>query len=107
MTINYQTPTATPADENGNEVPPPPPQPEDQPAQATLLNVRFTNSGGEELHFKMKPTTRLMKAMNHYSERWGRPRQQLRFLFEGERVLDHHTPTDLEIADGDTIEVVS
>ncbi|KAF2162798.1 hypothetical protein M409DRAFT_26653 [Zasmidium cellare ATCC 36951] len=104
MTMRYDTPTATSADADGNE-PPPQPPPEDQPPPVALLNIRFITTAGEELHFKMKPTTRLSKAMSTYCDRWGRARQGLRFLFDGERVLDHHTPKDLDLGDGDTIEV--
>lgn len=55
---NYQAPTANETDADGNEVPPP-----DAPPPPTLLNVKFSNQTGDELHFKMKPTTKLSKAM--------------------------------------------
>lgn len=61
MTANYQAPSANEADDQGDEMPNPTP-PETQPAPPALLNITFSNSGGEEVHFKMKPTTRLAKA---------------------------------------------
>lgn len=70
MTANtHQPASANEADNHGDEVPNPTP-PDIQPAPPALLNITFSNSGGEEVHFKMKPTTRLAKAKVRMHSRW-------------------------------------
>lgn len=91
MADNYQQPTAADADADGNEVP------NEVPAQPKSLNIKFTDTSGTEVHFKLKSTTKLKKAMDAYSARIQRDRQALRFLFDGDRVMDDSTPESVSL----------
>jgi small ubiquitin-related modifier len=71
-------------------MPPPPPPP--PPVKTRQVSLIFNGSGGESITFKLKETTKLRKAMDHYSAKFQRPVDQLRFLFEGHRLGDDDTP---------------
>ena len=79
----YRAPTANDVDENGNEIP---------RAAPEQMNIKFSDHSGFKVQFRLKPTTKLGKAMDHYSARVEKNRQTLRFLFEGERLLPDSTP---------------
>ncbi|ODV89483.1 hypothetical protein CANCADRAFT_12245, partial [Tortispora caseinolytica NRRL Y-17796] len=76
----------------------------DPEAKVEQINVKVTD-GNNELFFKIKRTTQFRKLIEKYCERQGQSRSSLRFLYEGERVNDSDTPVDLDMRDGDTIEV--
>ncbi|KAI7083958.1 hypothetical protein KC352_g41050, partial [Hortaea werneckii] len=46
-----------------------------------------------------------VKAMNAFSARLQKDTKELRFLSEGRRVLPDQTPSDLDLEDGDEIDV--
>jgi len=97
-------PTTGGANANANEAPIPG---EGQAPQANsdLLTIIFRDVSDNELQFRLKSTTKLGKAMERYSTHVDRARGTLRFLRDGDRVLDSHTPGDLEMEDGDVIDV--
>ncbi|KAF8418054.1 ubiquitin-like protein-like protein SMT3 [Tirmania nivea] len=84
-----------------NEASPPPPKPEDQPEH---LNIKVTD-GNNEVFFKIKRTTQLKKLMDAFCERSGKMPSSVRFLYDGSRVLGTDSPVNLEMQDGDTLEV--
>jgi hypothetical protein len=67
---------------------PPPPK----PTETRQVELIFNGSGGESVTFKLKNTMKLRKAMEHYSAKVQRPVDQLRFLFEGQRLGSDDTP---------------
>nr|CAG8611170.1 4681_t:CDS:2 [Entrophospora candida] len=44
--------------------------------------------------------------MDAYCERQGKSLASLRFLYDGERVQSHNTPAELDMEDGDSIDVM-
>jgi small ubiquitin-related modifier len=62
------------------------------PMKTRQVSLIFNGSGGESITFKLKETTKLRKAMDHYSAKFQRPVDQLRFLFEGHRLGGDETP---------------
>lgn len=90
-------PHVSDTDEHGNEIPNNTPPPtttnneENQTPAAAAVTIIFRTANGAEVSFKLKPTTKLKKAMDAYAAREGQERTVLRFLFEGERVLDDST----------------
>ncbi|KAI6879179.1 hypothetical protein KC318_g18158 [Hortaea werneckii] len=83
---------------------PPPPQQPATPAQ-DQLTLKFRDMNGFSIDFKLKPITKLGKAMTAFSARLQKDTKELRFLSEGRRVLPDQTPSDLELEDGDEIDV--
>ena len=51
-------------------------------------------------------TTPLQKLMNAFCNRNGVAMNSVRFLFDGNRVNPNQTPADLEMEDGDVIDVM-
>lgn len=95
--MNYQPPTAADVDENGNEVPGAQPENDDEalPSKPQHMTIKFRDFTGTELQFRLKPTTKLGKAMDHFSTHSQQKRKILRFLFDDRRVLPTDTPTDV------------
>ncbi|MBN3271177.1 SUMO1 protein, partial [Polyodon spathula] len=67
------------------------------------LKVILQNSSA--IHFKMKMTTHLKKLIESYCQIQGVPMNSLRFLFEGQRIVDNRTPKELGMQDENVIEV--
>lgn len=61
---------------------------------------------GEEVFFKIKSTTQLKKLMDAYCQRQSLSANNVRFLFDGERLHEGQTPKDLNMENGDEIDVV-
>lgn len=70
-----------------------------------VINVRVVAQDGNEIHFKVKMTTQLKKLKESYCQRQGVPLNSLKFLFEGQKIADNHTPEELEMEEDDVIEV--
>lgn len=72
----------------------------------TLKVLRPLQEGEHhEIHFRVKRTTQLGKLKKSYSERIKAPVFILRFLFDGRRIENEHTPEFLGMETGDFIEV--
>lgn len=72
----------------------------------THLNLRVLSQNGNEIFFKMKPTTKLSRLMKAYCERQSISSSAVRFLYDGQRVQDEQTPADLDMEENDIIDVV-
>lgn len=83
-----------PVEEMPYKAPPPPQQPA-TPAQQDQLTLKFRDMDGFSIDFKLKPVTKLGKAMNAFSARLQKDPKELRFLSEGRRVLADQTPSDV------------
>ena len=70
------------------------------------LNIRIRDQTGEETFFKVKKTTKLDKVFNAYSQRKGVNATSLRFLFDGQRVRGDQKPEDINMEDGDRVDVM-
>ena len=70
-----------------------------------ILKVKVIAQDGNEIHFKVKMTTQLKKLKETYCQRQGVPSNSLKFLFEGQKIADNHTPEELEMEEDDVIEV--
>lgn len=69
------------------------------------IKLKVVGQDNSEVHFKVKYSTNMGKLKKSYSDRQGVPVNSLRFLFDGRRINDDETPKQLEMEDGDTIEV--
>lgn len=61
---------------------------------------------GNEIYFKCKQTTPLKKLMDAFCNRQGVSSNSVRFLFDGNRINETQTPQQLEMEDGDVIDVM-
>ncbi|KAI8048056.1 ubiquitin-related domain-containing protein [Gilbertella persicaria] len=76
------------------------------PAAVEHINLKVVGSDSNEVFFKIKRTTQLRKLMDAYCERQGKQPGSVRFLYDGTRVLPQDTPNDLDMEDGDSIDVM-
>ncbi|EIE76644.1 hypothetical protein G6F46_003770 [Rhizopus delemar] len=70
------------------------------------INLKVVGSDKNEVFFKIKRTTQLRKLMDAYCERQGKAPGSVRFLYDGTRVQNHNTPNELDMDDGDSIDVM-
>lgn len=70
-----------------------------------IIKVKVIAQDGNEIHFKVKMTMQLKKLKETYCQRQGVPSNSLKFLFEGQKIADNHTPEELEMEEDDVIEV--
>ena len=70
------------------------------------LNLKVVTQDGNEIFFKCKMTTPLERLMTAFCNRQGVAVNSVRFLFDGGRVSPMQTPAELEMEDGDVIDVM-
>lgn len=75
-----------------------------QPIEQVTLRVK--DQAGEELFFKVKPTTRMQKVFESYAQRRGVSLDALRFMVDGEKIHENDSPKTLELEDNDQIDVM-
>ena len=78
----------------------------DEKEAPTHLNLKVVAQDGNEIFFKCKPTTPLQKLMQAYCTRQGLSLSNVRFLFDGNRLSETQTPSQLEMEDGDVIDAM-
>ncbi|BEI82392.1 hypothetical protein CcaverHIS002_0302600 [Cutaneotrichosporon cavernicola] len=77
------------------------PKPDDN-----TLNIKIRATDSSEVFFKIKKTTKLNKLKTAYADRVGHDPTAIRLLFDGARILDNQTAEDLDLEDGDVLEVL-
>mmetsp|Transcript_26318 Transcript_26318/g.61406 ORF Transcript_26318/g.61406 Transcript_26318/m.61406 type:complete len:94 (+) Transcript_26318:84-365(+) len=70
------------------------------------INLKVVTQDGNEIFFKCKQTTQLQKLMNAFCNRQGVAMSSVRFLFDGQRLRETQTPAELDMEDGDVIDVM-
>jgi len=69
------------------------------------INLKVLGQDGSVVHFKIKKNTPLRKLMSAYCDRTSVKMEQMRFRFDGQAISENETPSQLEMEDGDTIDV--
>ncbi|XP_045142139.1 small ubiquitin-related modifier 1-like [Echinops telfairi] len=59
------------------------------------IKLKVFGQDSSEIHFKVKMKTHLKRLRESDCQRQGVPTNSLRFLFEGQRTADTHTPEEL------------
>ena len=73
----------------------------------TSLSIKtLSPDGSSELYFKMSLKTPFQKLITAYCDRNQVDPQSVRFFFDGVRIRYNQTPLDLEMEDGDAIDVM-
>lgn len=74
--------------------------------EADVLTIRVKDQTGDEMMFKVKKATKMSKIFEAYASRRGISAASLRFMLDGERIQEEHTPKMLELEDNDQIDVM-
>jgi len=69
------------------------------------INLKVTGQDGSVVHFKIKKMTPLRKLMSAYCERTDVKMGSMRFRFDGQPINETDTPSQLDMEDGDAIDV--
>ena len=78
---------------------------EEAPPDNTVT-LRVKDQHGDEMFFKVKKETKMLKIMDAYAQRKGISKQSLRFTMDGDRINDEDTPKMLELEENDQIDVM-
>merc|ERR1719154_1077041 len=70
------------------------------------IGLKVIDECSREMVFSVSPTTKLRKLMMDYSRRLELDVSCFKFIFDGRRILEDETVKQLEMEDGDTINVV-
>ena len=79
---------------------------ESQTNQQDYINLKVKSQEGEEVFFKIKKSTQFKKLMDAYCQRQSVNSSNVRFLYEGERIVGDQTPANYKMDNGDEIDVV-
>ncbi|KAJ3006508.1 hypothetical protein HKX48_000101 [Thoreauomyces humboldtii] len=79
--------------------------PEQKPDAVQHINLKVVGGDGSEIAFKIKRTTPLQRLMDAYVNKTGQDKGAVRFIIDGNRINGHETPDELEMEDGDMIQV--
>merc|ERR1719158_1510333 len=72
---------------------------------AEYVNLRLIAQDDSEFRFRVRKTASMAQLKESYSYRHDKPVSHLRFVFDGSRVSDDHTPLSLDMENNDIIEV--
>ena len=73
--------------------------------EAVPIALRVVTSRGEEVNFRVKSSTKLGKLMEAFCVRKGCRQSEIRFTFDGKRLAANQTVAQMEMEDGDVIDV--
>ncbi|OQW76796.1 MAG: hypothetical protein BVN35_05935 [Proteobacteria bacterium ST_bin11] len=71
-----------------------------------FISLKVVSSDGQEVHFKIRKATPLLKMMNAYCQRKCQSPTSIRFIFDGQRISDTATAESMNMEDGDTIDAL-
>ncbi|GHG83698.1 ubiquitin-like protein [Streptomyces griseocarneus] len=71
------------------------------------INIKVVSGSGDEIQFKIENTAQLRKVMEAYCKKTGTAMDMARFLYDGTQVSPSITPAELEMKDGDSIDVMA
>lgn len=74
------------------------------PVGLPMIHVQDPHGGG--ISFKLKPTTPFRKMFDAYCERYQININNIRFLFDGNRLAETQTMQSVGMVDGDVIDAV-
>merc|ERR1712166_460076 len=77
-----------------------------KPDSGEHLNLKVKSPDGNEVYFKVKKSTQFSKVMSAYCKKVGADMDNVRFLFDGQRIRPDHTPEDLDMEDEDEIDAM-
>ena len=79
---------------------------EKKPGDVNQINLKVVTQDGNEIFFQCFMATPLDKLMKAFCNRNGVASNSVRFLFDGERINGRQTPQELDMEDGDAIDVM-
>ena len=78
---------------------------EKEAGKENTLTVSVKNQTGNEMFVKMRHSTKMRKMFDSYAARKGVPPHHLRYVFNGALIHGGQTPGQLEMEEGDMIDV--
>ena len=78
----------------------------EEPQPDNTVTLRVKDQHGDEMFFKVKKETKMLKIMDAYAQRKGISRGSLRFAMDGQRIHNDDTPKMLELEENDQIDVM-
>ncbi|KAK3253573.1 hypothetical protein CYMTET_37178 [Cymbomonas tetramitiformis] len=70
------------------------------------INIKVKDQDSNEVHFRVKTTTKFDKIMSAFCEKRGIDKQLTRFIFDGHRLRPDQTPQEVDMEEGDSIDMM-
>lgn len=70
------------------------------------INIKVRDMDNNEVHFKVRPSTKFSKVFDAYCQRKALQPNAVRFLMDGERLRPDQTPEEMDMEDGDCIDAM-
>merc|ERR1711959_606408 len=70
------------------------------------INLKVKDQDNAEVHFKVRTGTKFKKIFDAFLQRKSLQPGSVRFLFDGERVREDQSPQELDMEDGDSLDVM-
>lgn len=90
--MSFQSPLAGPSKLTGTDDGPAFTEPVSETPQEPKMSLRVMDQNGHDISFKLKASTPMAKVMAAFAQQIGSDLSNLRFIFEGERVVGGDTP---------------
>mmetsp|Transcript_19416 Transcript_19416/g.23222 ORF Transcript_19416/g.23222 Transcript_19416/m.23222 type:complete len:102 (+) Transcript_19416:106-411(+) len=74
--------------------------------ESATINLKVKDQDNNEVHFRVKLTTKFDKIFTAFCEKRGLNKENTRFIFEGQRLTSGQTPNDCQMEDGDCIDAM-
>lgn len=74
--------------------------------QPECFEISVKSQDGNEIRFKIRPTSRFGKVVDAYCKRSGVERDTVRFLFDGQRLEEDKTIGEIGLQDGDEVDAM-
>ena len=65
------------------------------------LSIKVRDQSNGEVVFKVKRTSKFNRVLDAFCSKKSWNAEQVRFIFDGQRVMEEHTPDDLGLENGD------
>ena len=75
--------------------------------QAEAIHLKLRDQNQSEMFYKIRFNCPFKKLFERHAKKMGGDPSVYRFLFDGERILPHNTPEELDMVTGDEIDVVT
>ncbi|VDM54839.1 unnamed protein product [Angiostrongylus costaricensis] len=76
-------------------------------AEAKYVKIRIADQESSVLEYEVRACALMGEIKRDFARRLGIDLSRLRFICDGQLVVDTDTPQELELKDGDMIEVIS
>lgn len=74
--------------------------------KANVINIKLRTQKGDDIHFRIKPSTNMDKVLKAFCDRSGLAQNSMRLFFDGARINLTQTASEVGLQDNDVLDVM-